>query len=134
LRKTFNALTGTPLARLHMPEKHLENARLMAAGQGVEGPCTTRFPAAETLPAVRVAVLHEPNAAAVWTRPHARHASLFDGRFHHLPLADGEGFFDRLDLVGGKGRHGGHHPFQFPWRHTKAPFLFFGRSYTYNAQ
>lgn len=32
---TFNALTGTPLARLHMPEKHLENARLMAAGLSV---------------------------------------------------------------------------------------------------
>lgn len=33
--RTFNALTGTPLARLHMPEKHLENARLMAAGLSV---------------------------------------------------------------------------------------------------
>jgi len=26
---TFNALTGTPLARLRMPEKHIENARCM---------------------------------------------------------------------------------------------------------
>lgn len=33
--KTFNALTGTPLAHLHMPEKHLENARLMADGFSV---------------------------------------------------------------------------------------------------
>lgn len=28
--KTFNAFTGTPLARLRMPEKHIENARCMA--------------------------------------------------------------------------------------------------------
>lgn len=33
--KTFNAMTGTPLARLHMPEKHLENARLMADGLSI---------------------------------------------------------------------------------------------------
>lgn len=29
--KSFNALTGTPLARLRMSEKHIENARCMAA-------------------------------------------------------------------------------------------------------
>ena len=33
--KTFNAMTGTPLARLYMPEKHMENARLMADGLSV---------------------------------------------------------------------------------------------------
>lgn len=33
--RTFNAMTGTPLARLHMPEKHLENARLMADGLSI---------------------------------------------------------------------------------------------------
>ncbi len=30
-RKTFNVLTGTPLARLRLPEKHIENAKCMAA-------------------------------------------------------------------------------------------------------
>jgi transposase-like protein len=34
-KRTFNALTGTPLARLHMPEKHLENAMLMADGMTI---------------------------------------------------------------------------------------------------
>lgn len=29
--KTFNVLTGTPLARLRQPEKHIENAKCMAA-------------------------------------------------------------------------------------------------------
>lgn len=33
--KTFNALTGTTLARLRWPEKHIENARRMAAGDTV---------------------------------------------------------------------------------------------------
>lgn len=33
--RTFNALTGTPLARLHMAEKHLENAMLMADGHSI---------------------------------------------------------------------------------------------------
>jgi transposase-like protein len=33
--KTFNAYTGTPLARLHMPEKHIENAQCMIEGLSV---------------------------------------------------------------------------------------------------
>jgi len=33
--KTFNAYTGTPLARLHMPEKHIDNAQCMIDGLSV---------------------------------------------------------------------------------------------------
>lgn len=34
-KKTFNAFTGTPLARLRMSEKHLENADCMVDGMSV---------------------------------------------------------------------------------------------------
>jgi hypothetical protein len=34
-KKTFNAYTNTPLARLHMPEKHIANAKYMVGGLSV---------------------------------------------------------------------------------------------------
>ncbi len=103
---------GHELRVLQVLFRHVEVGQRRAR-QGVEGLFAPGLAAADPVPGVRVAVLDEPQAAAMRTGFDVRHPLTFHDGLDHLPLSCGKNPFDLFYLVCGEGCDCGHHPFQF---------------------